>query len=86
MDITSETIINEGRNDIGKVSIMTVSGDGYSFDDIFSCGYDESTDMFVLKGYDDCVTYIPRESICMFTTVPKEQQEDSVNIVPLRNE
>lgn len=57
--------------EIDHVTILAITGDQFTFEDVDSVSYDEEKEAFFIKQKDGTLNFLPRESMVIFAEVPK---------------
>lgn len=58
--------------EVDHVTILAITGEQYTFEDVESVKYDEEKEAFMIKQSDGTLNLLPRESIVIFADVPKQ--------------
>ena len=61
--------------ELDHVTVLTITGDQYTFEEIESAAYDETKEAFVIKQSDGTLNLLPRESMVIFAEVPKQSTD-----------
>jgi len=71
------------EKEIDHVTILAITGDQFTFENIDSVSYDEGKEAFFIKQKDGTLNFLPRESMVIFAEVQKQeadlQQEQDTN-------
>ena len=58
--------------EVDHVTILAITGEQYTFEDVESVKYDEEKEAFMIKQSDGTLNLLPRESLVIFADVPKQ--------------
>lgn len=61
--------------EIDHVTILAITGDQFTFEDVDSVSYDEEKEAFFIKQKDGTLNFLPRESMVIFAEVPKQEAD-----------
>ena len=58
--------------EVDHVTILAITGEQYTFEDVESVKYDEEKEAFIIKQSDGTLNLLPRENMVIFADVPKQ--------------
>lgn len=58
--------------EVDHVTILAITGEQYTFEDVESVKYDEEKEAFMVKQSDGTLNLLPRENMVIFADVPKQ--------------
>ena len=62
--------------EIDHVTVLTITGEQYTFENIEKCTYDDEKEAFMILSKDGTLSLLPRESVVIFASVPKSEDEE----------
>ena len=65
------------NREVDHVTILAITGEQYTFENIESVRYDEEKEAFMIKQSDGTLNLLPRESLVIFADVPKQTTDST---------
>lgn len=65
--------------EVDHVTILAITGEQYTFEDVESVKYDEEKEAFMVKQSDGTLNLLPRENMVIFADVPKQATDSTDN-------
>ena len=63
--------------EVDRVTILAITGDQYTFENVEKVGYDETKESFIIEQSDGTFNLLPRENMVIFAKVPKQSDDKS---------